>query len=554
MKKNNFFWFFLIFLTFFSYSLHSQEESRKNPFSVEWDDSVQSLKRGEKYELKIRFHVPNGFFLYHDKTTIDLTQLGGLVQLQKKSPKPEKRFDPFFKKETEVYFHDFEISYLFKIPSNLDLGRQTLEGEIRYQGCSNDFCYSPQKMNLMIPVEIVAVSKSPESAPVKAAIESRPLQKEKPVFIPSNSTSVKKNSSIWSVLREGKLEQLGELNRFLLAFIVFLAGLLTDLTPCVLPIIPLTLAVVGIQKQRSLLKNFSLSLSLVVGISVTYACLGLLSSLLGLRLGFLFQSRYFLGFLILFYLLMGLGLLGVIRFQLPLSARNFFGKMGGSGYVGSFLAGLTLGFIASPCVGPLMGPLLLLVAQGQSLWWGAMLLFIYGLGMGMIFLIGGTFYSSFGSKIRGGNYTQIIQKILAVFILLPAIYYGSILYSQFRGISDSKGWKHSLSEGFEIAKKENKPILIDFYADWCLPCLEIDRKTFHHPKVEEELQKIVPIKIDCTLESSFCSEAVNRFQVVGWPTILFLDKNQNLQKDLSVVGGFVGPERMLELLETLKKR
>ncbi len=554
MKKKKFFWFFLIFLTFLSYSLHSQEESRKNPFSVEWDDSVQSLKRGETYELKIKFHVPDGFFLYHEKTTVNLTQLAGLVQIQKKIPKPQKRFDPFFKKETEVHFHDFEISYLFKVPTTLDLGRETLEGEIHYQGCSNDFCYSPQKMNLMIPIEIVAVSKTPETIPVKSTVDVQPIQPESLHPPKENPIVVKKNSSIWSILREGNLERLSDINRFLLALIVFLAGLLTDLTPCVLPIIPLTLAVIGIQKQRSLLKNFSLSLSLVIGISVTYAALGLLSSLLGLRLGFLFQSRYFLGFLILFYFLMGLGLLGIIRFQLPLSARNFFGKIGGSGYLGSFLAGLTLGFIASPCVGPLMGPLLLLVAQGQNLWWGATLLFIYGLGMGMVFLIGGTFYSSFGSKIRGGNYTKTIQKVLAIFILLPAFYYGFILYSQWNGTSHPEGWKHSFSEGFEIAKKENKPILIDFYADWCLPCLEIDRKTFSNPKVKEQLENVVPIKIDCTLENSFCSEAVNRFQVVGWPTILFLDKNQNLQKDLSVVGGFVGPERMIEILETLKKR
>ena len=93
----------------------------------------------------------------------------------------------------------------------------------------------------------------------------------------------------------------------------------------------------------------------------------------------------------------------------------------------------------------------------------------------------------------------------------------------------------TMEQALTAQKTNPKKILIDFYADWCLPCLEIDRKTFQNPTVEKELRNIVPIKIDCTLESDSCTEAVNRFQVVGWPTILFLDKNQNLQKDLSVV-------------------
>ncbi|MFO1518955.1 MAG: cytochrome c biogenesis protein CcdA [bacterium] len=546
MKKRKVFWPYFIFFFLFSLGAHAQE--RKNPFSVEWDDSIQKLKPGQNYELKLKFHVPEGHYLYQDKTELNFTNEADLKLVKKTLPPAKRKIDPFLKKEVEVYLHDFEVTVLFKVPASISLGRKTLEGEIRYQGCSQDFCYRPVKVPLLVPLD-VAVQKAAEEKPAPiASIEAAPPSS-------GGSASPAAPKSIWTILSEGKVEDLLTYNPVFLLFLAFLAGLLTDLTPCVLPIIPLTLAVVGVQKKRSFSHNAGISLSLVFGIAVTYTLLGLASAFLGLKIGFLFQSRYFLGFLIFFFIFMSLSMLGFVRLELPLSVRNFLGRVGGMGYRGAFLAGLTIGFIASPCVGPLVGPLLLWVAKVQDLFWGALILLVYGLGMGTLFFIGGTFYSTLGSRLRGGRYTEVVKKVLAIFIVLPAFYYGYVLYSQASGkIVHHEGWVSSLQEGLARAKENGKPVLIDFYSDSCLPCLELDKKTFNAPTVKEALQDFVKIKIDCTLESTNCNDAVGRFEVIGWPTVLFLNKNQVVQKDLSIVGGFVGPEKMQQILSEVKKR
>jgi thiol:disulfide interchange protein DsbD len=522
-------------------------QDRKNPFSADWDDSIQKLKPGERYTLTVKFHVPDGYYLYQDKTDVSLTQLADLTQVKKVTPPAKTKVDPFLKKEVQIYLHDFEISLLLKVPPKMELGRRTLEGEVHYQGCSPDFCYRPMKTPLMIPIEIIS-----EKQVLATPAAPDPQNSVTSSSIPS-VTQTKSLSGVISLIREGKVEDLFQAYTFFPIFVTFLAGILTSLTPCVLPIIPLTLAVVGVEKKRKTQHNLAVSLFLVLGITITYTALGLVSASLGLRLGFLFQSPYFLGFLVLFFIFMSLAMLGVFRLELPVGVRNFLGQVGGSGYRGAFLAGLTIGFVASPCVGPLIGPLLIWVAKSQNLWWGGVLLMAYGLGMGLLFLLTGTFFSTLGSRLPGGNYTNIIKKGLAILILAPAAYYSYVLSSPWLG-HRHEGWVYSLQEGLSLAKSEKKPIMIDFFAESCLPCLELDRKTFNNPQVKKALEEFVRIKIDCTFEGTICKEAVDRFGVIGWPTILFLDKDQNLYKDLSVIGGFVGPERLGELLSEVKRR
>ncbi len=518
--------FILLPISLLLLSSSGNTQERKNPFIAEWDDSIQQLKPGDPYSLTVKVSVPEGHFIYQEKTALELSDLGGLIQIGKTTPPTQRKKDPFTQKEMDVYAHDFEITVKLKVPDDFPTGRTTLKGEVRYQGCSQDFCYRPVKTPVLVPIHVVSKT-------------SPPLSEATPPSPPASTFH-------WGdLLKVGQWESLLELNAFALLALSFLAGVLTDFTPCVLPIIPLTLAVIGIRRERTIGHNFLLSLTLVCGMAFTYSVLGLGSAFLGLKLGFLFQSRYFLAFLVLFFIAASLAMFEVLRIELPLWLRNAMGTLGGSGYRGAFLAGLSIGFVASPCVGPIVGPLLIFVAKTQQV------LFAYGLGMGSLFLLGGTFYSTLGSKLRGGGYTQTLKKALATFMLAPALYYGYVLYAQG---GKHEGWHENLTQGFSVAQAQNKPVIIDFYADWCLPCKELDWKTFASPEVKAVWGDIVGIKIDCTLESQNCSEAVNRYGVIGWPTILFLDKNLQVQEDLSVLGGFVEPQKMRALIEELKRR
>ncbi len=330
MKLRNL--FCLVFLLFWVLPLRGEGQEKRNPFIVEWNDAVRHISPGEKFDLVFKFQVPAGHYLYQEKTSIQFSQLNGIKILKKTIPSASKHLDPFTHKEEEIYLKDFEIIFSLEVPKTIPLGRVTLEGELRYQGCSSDFCYRPMKLPVLIPLEISAQKKSEESSIQKSetapgSLKLNSLAEKSWSKDLRKITSAQTNPLAW--IEETRLEKLLQLNPFVLLALAFLAGILTAFTPCVLPIIPLTLAIIGLQKQKNFLKNLFLTFSLILGMALTYALLGLASAFLGLKVGFIFQSFYFLIFLILFFGIMSLALFDVIRLELPLFIRNFLGGGGG---------------------------------------------------------------------------------------------------------------------------------------------------------------------------------------------------------------------------------
>jgi len=533
--KRFLFYFCLALVMVRAFPAHGQSHDR-DPFSLDYDDHVQKVVPGQVFPFAVQFKVPEGNYLYDDKTSVFFTKTEDLSVLKTERPSPEPHQDNFLKKVTQVFFHDFKVTVYFQVPKNAAMGRKTLEAMVRYQGCGGDFCYRPVEKTILLPVEVqrsegelLSKGDSPEGPPMELP------------------TGPEKKRGFWEILRESNPERLLNLGRGQLLGWSFLGGIATSLTPCVLPIIPLTLAFIGVRHRRR--GNILRALCLVLGMVAMYSSLGFLAASLGLKLGFLFQSRFFVLATAIFFLIFALGLFEIIPFHLPSGLHNRLVRMGGEGPFGAFLAGMTIGLIASPCVGPLIAPLLLIAAQKQDRLYGFFLLLSYGLGMGVLFMILGSSFAELASKIRGGRWTHFFKRALGLLMIAPALFYGYSFASTLTDTHKNILWVYQFSEGLKKAQELHKPILVDFYANWCPPCKELDRNTFSTAEFKKKAEDFVLIKVDCSSDDANCKAATDRYNVVGWPTVLFLKSDGEAIPDVKLVGGFADTPQMLELMQ-----
>lgn len=517
----------LIFVLFSLAAVSPAQE--KDPFAWSYDGSSRAIHAGETFTVEVDFDIPPRHYLYQEKMTLDLEPQAGFSVLPLKLSASIHKADPFTGKEEDIFVDSADLTATVQSDPLMPPGDYLLKLILGYQGCSGQLCYRLMQREVLLPVQVVAGVVGSQGQQGKAS------------------------------LTQGSLEGIAGRGWLMGIAISFLAGVATDFTPCVLPIVPITLAFIGVRREGKKRRNFILAFLFILSMALTYAFLGLGVASLGKTLGFLFQNPYFLLFTILLYVGFSLSLFGLFEIQMPLSLRNSMAKMGGGGAVGAAIAGTTTGFLAAPCVGPLIGSLLLYVAQSHDLWRGFVFLFAFGLGMGSLFLVVGTFYQIFATKVHGGNFTLWIKRVLAILLLVPAAYYAAVLYREFHASgkkveAPSSGfWVEDSERGFAQAVQEHKKVLIDFYASWCLPCMEMERKTFSRSDVQQEvLAHFVPIRIDCTGETPQCRALVEKYQVIGWPTLVVTD-NQGKVID-KVIGRNFSPTELTDYLGMLLNR
>ena len=166
--------------------------------------------------------------------------------------------------------------------------------------------------------------------------------------------------------------------------LVFLAGMGASLTPCVFPMIPITMAIIG-AKGGGKAKGFALSATLVLGMAVTYTTLGVLAAKSGAAFGAFAQRPGFLIPVSLLFAVFALSLFGAFELALPAGlAARLQGDGSRKGFGGAFLMGLVLGPLSAPCVGPVIGAVLVAIAQQGDVWLGGLQLFVFALGMGCL--------------------------------------------------------------------------------------------------------------------------------------------------------------------------
>jgi thioredoxin:protein disulfide reductase len=413
-------------------------------------------------------------------------------------------------------------------------------------------------------------------------------------------------------------------NLFFALLLVLLAGFGVTLTPCVYPLIPITLSIFGARQAPSKLQGFFLSATYVGGMVLLYSVLGVGFALAGKVMGGAMQSPFVTVGVALFCFVMAASMFGAFELALPSSLQGRLARVGGSGYRGAFLMGLVAGLIAAPCTGPVLTFILTLIARDGDVAKGALFMVVFALGIGIPFLILGTFSQALSRIPKTGAWTEAVKSVFGILMVIAGLYFASLgspaltrllgalgtwglwvgpamllagavlggLHLSFKftspqekgrkavglllcllGATSVLGWSvaEPVLEGgggkvawakvgneddavarFEAllaaAKDEGRPVMIDFYADWCAACKELDKHVYVHPAVRAEAGRFTNVKIDATDDTDGLREIQARFGVVGLPTVAFLNSQGHTCPEPRVTG-FIEAERYLPLMQ-----
>jgi thiol:disulfide interchange protein DsbD len=360
--------------------------------------------------------------------------------------------------------------------------------------------------------------------------------------------------------------------------VAFLFGLLSSLTPCVYPVIPITVAYIGSRSEgQGRMRGFSLSVVFVLGLAVVYSALGAASAKAGKAFGALTQTPWVGLPVALLFFALALSMFNLFEFKTPDSLTTRIEKTKqkgkGKGYLGAFLIGALSGLVASPCIGPLILAILVVVAATGSTALGFLYLFAFALGMGVLFIVIGTFSGILASLPKSGSWMDGVRVVFGALILTASFYFASlylsrrlffvlgtlalwgvVLYLIFGvrrhffsiliratgivlcalsftaialltgagGKGDGKEWRSDLAAAAEVARAEGKPMLLDFRADWCVACVELEKKTWPDPKVTKFLGGVVPVRLDMTTQGPAEKALLDAYGVKGLPTVILL--------------------------------
>ena len=383
---------------------------------------------------------------------------------------------------------------------------------------------------------------------------------------------------------------------------VFFGGLALNLTPCVYPMIPVTVAFFSGQAAGSLRRAATLAFLYLLGLSLNYAVLGVLAAKAGLLFGSWLQSPAVLVGLAAMVVALSLSMFGLYDLRLPAAWTSRLGQAS-VGYWGAFVMGIVVGLVAAPCIGPFVLGLLLLVSKLADATAGFLLFFSLGLGMGLPYLLLGIAAHRISHLPKAGAWMVWCKKALGMVLLGLALYFvrpllparltAAAVIGLLAGGGVYLGWLEATASpsrrfvlvrraagaallvaavlaawprpslgprvawapytdaAFAQAARERRPILIDVYADWCLPCVEMDRVTFRHPDVVQALSAVTTLRVDATRDiSPEASALLERRQVYGAPTILLFDRQGRERDDLRIVG-FTKPDELLRILAQL---
>ena len=412
----------------------------------------------------------------------------------------------------------------------------TLEANLRHQACNDKICVAPVTIPLALETEIVAPGEKPQ--PIHPEVFGD-ASRGSDIPVATGGTP----NSIARMMRE----------RGLLTTLVFLfvSGLLLNLTPCVYPMIAITVSYFGGKGEKKSATAFAGALAYFFGIVITYSALGLAAALTGGLFGALLQNPVVLAAIGLLLVAMALSMFGLFELQPPQflmrRASNLSSK---AGYMGLFFLGATVGVIAAPCLAPIVVVVLAFAGSSGNPWIGWWLFFALGAGLGLPYIVLGTFSSLLTRLPKSGMWMVWVKRVFGVALIAVALWITNPLW--LRAAPTKNGgiaWQPYSPAALQQAATDKRPVLIDFYADWCIPCKEMDKKTYSNQQVIEKSRQFLMLKADLTRTGSAeVEQSTKDYQIFGVPTTVFVGAEGWERAELRKVG-FVLAQELLEAMD-----